>query len=167
MYLELSLARLVMLNKGSSKTQGFSMIEMLVALLVISVGLLGMAGLRAFSLRTNTSAYHSSQANMLAYDILDSMRNNRAPALEGKYAVSTAGLYSASERAKTDLDDWLARLQAVPGGLPGGAGEVVCDPDTFVCRVTVLWDDARALSGGKTCREMPDPCHRITVSTRL
>ena len=148
---------------AKSRAQGLSLIEMLVALVVVSVGLLGMAGLQAYSLRMNTSAYHRTQANTLAYDILDAMRTNRETALAGGYNVAFAGSCSGGNQAASDRCDWLELLEFL---LPFGAGEVVCDNATQVCRVTVVWDDARALSSGH-CRTSPDTCQQLTVSTRL
>ena len=56
--------------------QGFSLIEVLVALLVLSIGLLGLAALQTTSLQYNTGSYHRTQATFLAYDIIDRMRAN-------------------------------------------------------------------------------------------
>jgi type IV pilus assembly protein PilV len=56
--------------------RGFSLIEVLVALLVLSIGLLGLAALQTTSLQYNTGSYFRTQATFLAYDILDRMRAN-------------------------------------------------------------------------------------------
>ena len=61
-----------------NKNAGFTLIEVLIAMLVLAVGLLGLAGLQATSLRNNQSAYNRSQATQLAYDIADRMRANSA-----------------------------------------------------------------------------------------
>ena len=142
---------------------GLSLIEMLIALVIISVGLLGMAGLQTYSLRMNTSAYHRTQANTLAYDILDAMRTNRTTALAGGYDVDVSGSFSGGGQAASDLGDWLAMLDYL---LPFGAGEVACDNATEMCRVRVLWDDSRALTSG-SCSTSPDSCQQLTVSSRL
>jgi len=57
---------------------GFTLIEVLIAMLVLAVGLLGLAGLQAVSLRNNLSAYNRTQATQLAYDMADRMRANVA-----------------------------------------------------------------------------------------
>src|SRR5664280_455779 len=59
-----------------NKNSGFTLLEVLIAMLVLAVGLLGLAGLQATSLRNNQSAYNRSQATQLAYDLADRMRNN-------------------------------------------------------------------------------------------
>jgi type IV pilus assembly protein PilV len=137
--------------------RGLSLIEMLIALLVISVGLLGMAGLQAYSLRMNTSAYQRSQANILVYDILDTLRTRRADALNGTYNVDFSGSGTGEVATWKEIVDFM---------LPAGAGEVLCDTTTFVCRVTVAWDDGKTLSSGH-CKDNPASCQRLTVSTRL
>src|SRR3990167_4605539 len=67
-----------MLAHGSRSQKGFSLIEVLVALLVLSIGLLGLAALQTTSLQFNTGSYFRTQATFLAYDILDRMRANSA-----------------------------------------------------------------------------------------
>src|SRR5690606_3260878 len=62
---------------------GFSLIEVLVALLVLSVGLLGLAMLQIEGLKHNTDAYYRTQATVLAYDIIDRMRANSDAAKNG------------------------------------------------------------------------------------
>lgn len=66
---------------------GFTLIEVLISVLVLAIGLLGLAGLQATGLKNNASAYHRTQATLLAYDIADRMRANRVEAK--KYATST------------------------------------------------------------------------------
>ena len=52
------------------------MVEVLVALLVLTVGLLGLAGLQSFGLRFSHESYERTQANVLMYDVLDRLRAN-------------------------------------------------------------------------------------------
>lgn len=69
--------------------KGFSLIEVLVALLVLSLGLLGLAALQATSLSFNTDAYTRTQATVFAYDILDKMRANATGVSNGNYDVTS------------------------------------------------------------------------------
>ena len=70
------------------KQSGFTLLEVLVAMLVLAIGLLGLAGLMTSSMRDNLSASHRTQATWLAYDILDRMRANRTSAIAGSYATT-------------------------------------------------------------------------------
>lgn len=63
-------------NAPPLRHRGFSLIEVLVALLVLSIGLLGLAALQTVSLQYNTGSYYRTQAAFLAYDIIDRMRVN-------------------------------------------------------------------------------------------
>ena len=62
---------------GMRRARGFSLLEVLIALVVLAVGLLGFALLQTMSLRFAQSANHRTQATNLAYDLLDQMRANR------------------------------------------------------------------------------------------
>lgn len=68
--------------------RGFTLIEVLIAVLVLSLGLLGLAGLQASSLRYNSAAAARGQATFLAYDIIDRMRANKTAATAGSYDTS-------------------------------------------------------------------------------
>jgi type IV pilus assembly protein PilV len=57
---------------------GFSMVEVLVALFVLSIGLLGLAALQTTGIKFNQQSYQRTQATLQAYDIIDRMRTNRA-----------------------------------------------------------------------------------------
>jgi type IV pilus assembly protein PilV len=65
-----------MLRPGYST--GFSLVEVLVALFVLSIGLLGLAALQTTGIRFNQQSYQRTQATLQAYDIIDRMRANRA-----------------------------------------------------------------------------------------
>jgi type IV pilus assembly protein PilV len=148
----------------SNRRNGFSLVEVLVALLVMSIGLLGVGKLVLFSSRANDSAYMRSQATALGYSILDSMRANRQTALNQGYdlAVLSAaanpgvpcdntGACSANVLAVYDLWTWRNRLLVALG--PSGKGGVqtvsVPNPTTgtinVTATVTVQWDDTVAL----------------------
>ena len=61
----------------SRRQTGFSLIEVMIAILVLGVGLLGFAMLQTMNLRFTQSANYRTQATNLAYDLLDQMRANR------------------------------------------------------------------------------------------
>lgn len=59
-----------------TKTKGFTLVEVLVAMAILAVGLLGLASLQAIALKDNQDAYLRSQANLLAYEMSDRIRAN-------------------------------------------------------------------------------------------
>lgn len=134
----------------ASRTQsGFSLIELLIAVLVLAIGLLGVAALQTNALKHNQSALQRSQATMLAYSIMDAMRANRPAAIAGQYNLARScappsggsGLIAADHRA------WIAALKTNLGDFPTTCGEIACASAT--CTVKVYWDDSRGL-GGRT-----------------
>lgn len=125
------------------KQNGFSMLEALVTLLIVSLGLLGIAGIIANSLKVNQGAQIRSQASWLANDIIDRMRANRTSAEGGAYALaSCAAAPAGGTVANDDLSQWCA---AVAAALPAGTGSVALAAN--MATVTVQWDDTRAAGG--------------------
>lgn len=143
------------------KHSGFTLIEVLIAVVILAVGLLGLAGLQAAGLSNNQSAYNRSQATQLAYDIADRMRAN--PSARINYVTSamvppsaaaatcstlirpctdcTSSVNSCStaQLAVKDLFDWNLDLATLPSGtgtITGGA--------LGVYTVTVSWDDNKS-----------------------
>lgn len=163
---------------------GFTLIEVLVAALVLSIGLVGVAGLQAVTLKNNQSTFMQSQAAALAYDLADRMRANVAGAGAGAYdpgtKAFTAGCTtvtgcSASNLAAHDLAEWDA---AIATYLPDGEGFVCvdstpddgtgeanpqCDGSGQQFAVKIWWDDNRdgAITVDDTNNE------RLTISFQL
>lgn len=125
------------------RTAGLTLVEILIALLVISVGLLGVAGLHAMSLRNNYDALMRSHASALAADIADRMRANRAAALDAasEYRI---GFEDNVERdddssiAIIDLDEWRTALTEQ---LPQGKGSVAINAATRMVTITIQWGE--------------------------
>ena len=67
------------------RSGGVSLIEVLVALVILSVGVLGLSRLQATQLRANNAAYLRTQAAIQAYDMADRMRANQAGVEAGSY----------------------------------------------------------------------------------
>lgn len=115
--------------------KGASLIEVLVTVLLLATSLLALAALQTRSLQYNHSAYLRSQANILAYDIIDRMRINRVNL--NAYEIEPAafdGTTEPSTLADKDLYQW---RQNIDRFLPAGKGGVSCN-DT-VCTITVTW----------------------------
>ena len=64
---------------------GFTLMENLVAVMIIGVGMLGMVGMQLTGVRSNQGAYNRTQASIMATDIIDRMRSNSAQAIAGAY----------------------------------------------------------------------------------
>lgn len=124
--------------------RGFTLVEALVALLVLSIGLLGVAGLQLTALRNNNSASYRSQATYLAYDIADRMRANRADALDGNYNLELDAdpAEAPTTRADLDLAAWIAMLEAT---LPAGDGAIELIDGENTIEITIRWDDTKGV----------------------
>ena len=100
--------------------KGFSMIEVLVALFVTSIGLLGLAALQLTSLRYSHNTHSRSQATFLAQDIVERLRaysEGVSPDGDGNVTCNTA--------CQGDITAWQARLDDLDrGGLPDGEADV-------------------------------------------
>lgn len=60
----------------AKSTQGFMLIETLVVMLILSIGLFGLAALQIASLKVSNGSNQRVQATFLAYDMMDRMRTN-------------------------------------------------------------------------------------------
>jgi type IV pilus assembly protein PilV len=139
---------------------GFTMIEVLVAIFVLAIGLLGLAGLQASSLKNNTSAYTRSQAQLLAYDMLDRMRANQQGVTDGNYddllgttpsnpSCISSGC-SVAQLAQHDAYEWTTVLAQT---LPSGTGLVTGNGAGSIFTITVMWDDERTGATGTNCSD--------------
>ena len=130
----------------SCRSRGFTMIEMLVTTIIVSIGLLGVAGLQVKSLQYNQSAYFRSQATFIAYDMIDRMRMNADGVSAGQYdAVTTTTLpteptcvvdttgCSSTDIASLDLNE----IADSVGRLPSGTATVSSAANIFT--VAVNW----------------------------
>ena len=144
-----------------SRQSGFSLLEVLIAIVVTSIGLLGLAAMQATGLRNNHSAYHRSQATVLAYDIADRMRANTSleitydrtdrsgtfvntgaidnyltrfmtlSAADVQADCETASGCTIAQMAENDLANWNTALTTA---IPGATATITC-ADEEVCLV--------------------------------
>lgn len=154
------------LNRTQS---GFTLLEVMVAIVVLSLGLLGLAGLQAASLRNNQTAYYRGIATQQAYDIADRLRANLAGVRAGNYnnlmaviptdpACFLAGCTIAN-MAVTDHFQWNTTNAAL---LPNGVGTVICadGPATAGCaaatgnwvfNLNVMWTEKGMVGTDPNC----------------
>lgn len=140
-------------SSGPRRDRGFSLLEVLIALLVLSIGLLGLAGLQVFSLKYNHQSYERTQATLMTYDIADRMRANPEGVFGGNYDsigktdaapsyvdCASAACSAGADIANFDIAMWKLGL-AQPGNLAGGAGAIqrLATPNGALFRITVWW----------------------------
>jgi type IV pilus assembly protein PilV len=156
--------------------RGVGLVEVLVAVLILGIGLLGLAALQTQSLKYNGEAYLRTQATILAMDMADRLRANRKIALDqpalytldetDEPSVSvdlcSSQACTASELAQYDFAQWRTRLREV---LPGGTGTL--QPNTSATAstagreylITVKYD----LSFGRTEEDGADALEKAQI----
>jgi type IV pilus assembly protein PilV len=147
---------------------GFTLLEVLIALLVLAIGLLGLAALQTTGLRSNTMATQRTHATQLTYDISDRMRANMAAiyvtdahnvvqSIIDNYDLDTCTKPPSPTNvtARNDLNTWCTDITSI---LPSGdakikqAIQVGLDGNNFATYdVTVYWDEARTNSKTTNC----------------
>ena len=149
---------------------GFTLLEVMIAVLVLSLGLLGLAGLQAYSMRNNQSANYRTQATNLAYQLLDMARSHRGVVVDAGGALlsanynvqalltSTSGTWSAVAAPQVgvhpactsttnrnpvacDRERW---LNAVRTSLPQGRARTAFDAASGELTIEICWRDDRA-----------------------
>ena len=156
--------------KFNKQQNGFTLIEILVAVLVLSVGMLGIAGLQTQGTRHVYDAQLHTLAVLQAQDIADRMRTNITGIRDGEYnnrsdTPNNPGCNSSSctseKLADYDMYRWNTDNAAL---LPSGAGQIACeDPSGSAlangsdadigsrCTITVRWDAHRNGATGTGC----------------
>ena len=128
------------------RSRGFSMLEVLVALLVLSVGLLGLAALQTMGLKFNTQSYQRTQAVLNAYDIIDRVRANPSGILTGSYDnIGTTDTppslptcpCSPAQMADFDIAQWKSSLATLLTEGKGALCRGTLDPSTLACTPVV------------------------------
>jgi len=143
-------------TRNVDRVAGFTLIEVLVSIVVLSFGLLGMAGLQAASLQANRDARLQSTAVVLARELAEMMRGNKDQALRStnnpyltdkldrpldaptpSYCLSAGSSCSTPEQvAQAQLTDWLARVN---DALPGASVSICRDAAPFASDGTAQW----------------------------
>lgn len=140
-----------------SKVKGFTLVEVLVAVLLLSIGLLGLASLQTWGLRMTGNAMHRSQAALFANDMAERIRANPAGTDGGFYHQASAAcpdtVTGCNSRVQVCSSQGLANadyLAVMCGGgtgdgagiddlLPSGRLVINCSSTGSVCSVEVFW----------------------------
>ena len=151
---------------------GFTLLEVMVALLIFSIGLLGLAGLQGSSLQNNKTADLRSIAVIAAHDMAERIRANGrdknqvydniatgipTPATD---CISTASCTSPSQIRDWDNYEWQTMLK---NSLPSGRGTVAPNADGALV-ITVMWDEAHTGTLGEKCSGDPSvdlKCYKL------
>lgn len=141
------------MNQRFKNEHGVGLIEVLVTLLILSTTLIALSALQTRSLQFNQGAYFRSQANMLAYDMLDRIRvNDSLPAANvapkpvredlSDYTMAKTNAKDAvaatSPLSAADKYQWLRSINA---SLPDAKGQITCDDGTRICQVSITWTE--------------------------
>lgn len=158
------------------RQRGFTMLEVLIAVLVFSLGMLGLAGLLIFAIQSNHVAYLRTQATFLAHNMADRMGANPAgvwgtggvsaytiAAIDaaGTPIPSCSGGCTPADLATRDIAAWSQQLHTF---LPGAAAAITCattgityvppaaqaglrPPYGGTCDMTISWNEARSATG--------------------
>jgi type IV pilus assembly protein PilV len=141
---------------------GVGLIEVLIAVLVLGVGLLGIAALQAITLRNSSTSAERTQAAMQTYAMLDTLRSQRVAAVAGSFNTGADYQCSTSTTLGTPgtLAGWLADLRNTVS--PSACGRVDCATDAGVttCTIGVRWSELRA-TGGKDDQPPVETTSRI------
>jgi type IV pilus assembly protein PilV len=157
----MSLSRRTLDMKRPGSAAGFSLLEVMIALLIFSIGLLGLAGLLVVSVKTNQSAYLRSQASFMAQTMADRMRANAMGVWNGAYnktipsgSANPTCPCDVATLAQRDLYWW---DQELANFLPNASGSIACarnggvvvpasdirrPPYDGTCTIRLAWSEA-------------------------
>ena len=163
------------LHRTHSRPRGFSLLEVLIAILVFSFGLIGLAGLMIYSISSNHTAYLRTQATFLARNMADRMSANPVGMWAGNYNISSIPAAGAAitttcatgcppaTLATHDIEVWGRQLNTF---LPAAAGTIACvttglaylpngsqvgmrPPYAGTCTMTLSWNEASSTGGAR------------------
>ena len=134
-----------------SRAAGFSLVEVLVSIVVLSFGLLGMVGMQAAALQSNREARVQSSAVVMARELAETIRGNKAEGIKSSannpylgsfsspmaattpsyclnVAPGTTACTSTTDIANAQMTEWLARVNAE---MPGARVDICFDSAPF------------------------------------
>jgi type IV pilus assembly protein PilV len=139
------------MNVKRNRQTGASMIEVMVAMLILSIGLLGLAMLQGKTMRVNTNAMLRSQATLLANEIIENMRTNTTGASNGFYVVdlksgkpAACGGCTDSNGQKTATSDLISWYDAQQQMLPSPTSKIEYSGGKYT--ITMQWNERGILT---------------------
>lgn len=139
------------LSRNPQKPQrGVGLVEVLVAVLVLAVGMLGVAAMQAMSLRNNQSALQRSAAITQSYAILDALRADRDNAVINRYDITNpdCGVREGGTFIENELRNWMVQTKTALGQPDDKTTCVSLVCGSNQCTVNISWNDSRGSAGG-------------------
>lgn len=129
------------------KQRGIGLIEILVAVLVLSIGILGVAGLQTRALTSSVSSTGHSLATIATYSIIDAMLVDRVNAVATNYNITVVAdnCPAGGSLTQNQIKNWCETLKDDLGDAATTKGTVECTPDgsgRASCTITVEYDNS-------------------------
>lgn len=134
--------------RAKDKQNGATLLEILIAVLILSFGFLGMSALQVRALKGSISSFQRSQAVIYTQYLMDVMRVDRESAKGGAYNLAltcSATAITGTTLAENTLRDWIGSVKTNIGSATDldTCAVVACDAD-YICNVRVQWNDEKA-----------------------
>jgi type IV pilus assembly protein PilV len=139
---------MITISREFGRQSGITMIEVLVAVLILAIGLLGVAGLQSISLKNTTVVFFSQQAMSYSQELINRIMANQNAAGNGDYADTpsapgadcSAVVCTSEQMADWDLWQWNDELTSGVGSPPAAAADVDWDDAVGEYEVSITWD---------------------------
>lgn len=165
-----------------NNSAGFTLLEVMIAMVIFSIGLLGLAGIQATAIQNNNSAYTRTVAMQLAYNMADVLRastTSTGEIIDAFDSISTtipasptscvqkngAGAPSCTETelANFEVFHWKKRIEKE---LASGLGSISKTGDVYT--ITIMWDDEHTGATGTACgtdNTVDLKCYTLEIQT--
>ncbi len=153
---------------NSIRQTGSSLLEVLVTVVILSIGLLGYAGMQVSSMRSTETGRMRSEVIALANDISDRLKANQQQADAGAYNGSlsetpsppdcNSNACTSQQMRKQDLSSWYERLST----LPDGKGKITTTAltidgiDSTLMTISLCWNEGRIVVPNSSCPPQSD-----------
>lgn len=131
-------------SRHKHRQRGSSLLEVLIAVLVLAIGMLGLAALSAMTIKNSNSAAARSQAVVQVYSLFDTLRLNREQATAGAFDERDWNCETQEPGVSGVFNDWLHDVQRSLGDSQA-CGFLACGSES--CTARIRWDDSRGTGG--------------------